>query len=146
MAPMIFADAILNSKPINVFNYGDLQRDFTYIDDIVDGIIGCVYKPANKNQKFKMNNNTKNETSAPFQIFNIGNSKPIKIDYFIKLLENNFKKKAIINFKPLHPGDVPNTYASTEKLKDWIGYEPKVSFEKGIKEFSKWYKNFYQCK
>lgn len=144
MAPMIFANAILNSKPINIFNYGNLHRDFTYIDDIVNGLFGCCYKPAIKSENFSSNYQNKSYSNAPFQIFNIGNSNPIKIDYFISMLELNFNKKAIINLMPLQPGDVKFTYADISKIQKWIGYKPKVSFEKGIREFSKWYLDFYE--
>ena len=146
MASMIFANAILNSKPINIFNYGKSYRDFTYIGDIVQGLVRCCYKPAIKRKNFDFNQSDQSFSRAPFQIFNIGNGKPIKIDYFINLLEKYLNKKAVLNLLPLQPGDVEYTHADITKIQNWTGYKPQVTFEEGLKEFSKWYENFINKK
>ena len=143
MSPMIFADSILNSKPIKVFNYGKMSRDFTYIDDISESIFRCSFKKAVSNTLFNSNVPDPSTSKAPHIILNIGNSSPVKLLEFIELLEDNLGRKAIKDFQPIQPGDVEHTYADTSKLRDWINYSPKVSIEKGIKIFSKWYKNYY---
>ena len=143
MSPMIFADSILNSKPIKVFNYGKMSRDFTYIDDISESIFRCSFKKAIPNTFFNSDEPDPSTAKAPHIILNIGNSSPVKLLEFIEILENNLGRKAIKDFQPIQPGDVENTYADTSKLRDWINYSPKVSIEKGINIFSKWYKNYY---
>ncbi len=146
MAPMIFANAILKSQPINIYNFGKMKRDFTFIDDIVEGILGCCEKPAFPEEKIENIDCDPSISSAPYRIFNIGNNKPVELNYFIELLEEYLQVKAIKNFVKIQPGDVKITYADTSKLDNWIGYKPKTSIEKGIKEFTKWYKNYYYKK
>ncbi len=143
MAPMIFAKAILNRKPIKVFNYGKMERDFTYIDDIVEGIYRCIFKPAfiNKTQIESDINN--NDAQAPYRIFNIGNNKPVKLLKFIEILENCFGRKAEKIFEPIQKGDVQSTFANTKKLYDWVGYQPNTQIEEGLNSFARWYKNYY---
>ena len=143
MSPMIFADSILNSKPIKVFNYGKMSRDFTYIDDISESIFKCSFKKAISNKYFNSKDPDPSTAKAPHIILNIGNSSPVKLLEFIEILENNLGKKAIKDFQPIQPGDVENTFADTSKLRDWINYSPKISIEKGINNFAKWYKNYY---
>ena len=142
MAPMIFANAILNEKPIRIFNYGNMQRDFTYISDIVEGIYRCCFKKATSNDLFDQINPNPASSFAPHRIFNIGNGKPVNLLKFIEILELNLGKKAIKNFQPIQPGDVENTFAETNLLENWIDYRPKVSIETGVKLFCDWYKNF----
>ncbi len=144
MAPMIFANSILSGKPINIFNYGKMKRDFTYIDDIVKGIFHCCYKPATGNENFDPKNPDPATAEAPHRIFNIGNSKPIELLKFIELLEASLGTKAIKNFKPIQPGDVVATAADTSALKNWIGFEPSTNIEEGIKYFAEWYRSFYK--
>ncbi len=136
MAAMIFTKAILNKEKINVFNQGKMQRDFTYIDDIVEGIIGCCLKP------IKISKN-EGALSAPHEIFNIGNNQPINLISFIEMLEEELGKKAIKKFLPLQPGDVISTHADQSKLKNWIDFTPKTSLKIGIKKFVQWYKEYY---
>ena len=143
MAPMIFADAILKSKPLKLFNNGDMYRDFTYIDDIIQGIYGCVYKPANQDKDFNFSNPKSSKSFAPFKLFNIGNSKQVYIKDFVNLLECEFNKKAIIEFKPIQPGDVKYTFADCSKIKQWTGYESRISISEGIKKFAKWYLEYF---
>ena len=140
MAPMIFAKSIFESKPIKVFNYGNMKRDFTYIDDIVEAIFKCTYKPATVNENF--NNLIPNASTsfAPHRIFNVGNKKSVNLLYFIELLEKEIGKKSIKDFHPIQPGDVEETYADTKLLEEWISFSSNVSIEKGIENFIKWYK------
>ncbi len=144
MAPMIFAKSIYENKPINIFNYGKMQRDFTFIEDIVEGIFRCCFK---KPQIFESKSDIKSlekDFSAPHQIFNIGNSRPIELLDFIQLLEQNIGIKAIKNFKEIQSGDVIKTYANTQKLNSWINYSPRTSIDKGVELFIKWYKDYYK--
>ena len=138
MAPMIFIKAIFDNQPINVFNNGRMRRDFTYIDDIVEGIYRCCYKPP---QRF--DNPEGSDNLAPFKIFNIGKGKPVELMDFINLLEKKLNKKVKKNFLPMQKGDVIQTYACTKSLKDWINYSPKTSIEVGIDKFVNWYKDYY---
>ena len=142
MAPMIFADSILNSKPLKLFNHGEMYRDFTFIDDIIEGINGCIYKPATIEKDFDLSNPKASKSFAPFRLFNIGNSEPVCIKKFVELLENEFNKKAIIDFKPIEPGDVKFTFSDSTKIEKWINYKPKISIKEGIKIFAKWYLNY----
>ena len=144
MAPIIFAKLILSGKPIQVFNYGDMERDFTYIDDIVEGVFRCCYKPAIADGNFNSINPVPSTSDAPYRVFNIGNSNPIKLLDFIKTLEKSLGKKAILEFKPLQPGDVVKTSSDMNKLNEWIGFIPKTSIIDGIDKFSRWFKNYYR--
>ena len=144
MAPMIFAKSIINKQPINVFNFGNMQRDFTYIDDIVEGIYRCCYKPAYIDEKFDSLNPNNSTSFAPYRIFNIGNSQPIKLLKFIETLEDCLGIKAIKNFQPMQPGDVEATAANTDLLDSWVGFKPSTSIELGIQKFAKWYLRYYK--
>jgi UDP-glucuronate 4-epimerase len=142
MAPMIFAKSILSKKPIKVFNFGKMRRDFTYIDDIVEGIIGCCYKPASANLTFDKFNPEQSSSFAPYRIFNIGNNKPVELLKFIELLEESLGIKAIMEMEEMQPGDVIETAADTSKLESWVQFNSKTSIEKGIKQFTKWFIEF----
>ena len=143
MAPMIFAKSIFQKKPIDVFNYGRMQRDFTFINDIVEGIFRCCFKKPELQNGNKYVSQNKGLFASPHKIFNIGNSKPIELLEFIELLEKNIGIKAIKNFTEIQSGDVIKTYANTEKLHNWIDYSPSTSIEDGVKLFIDWYKNYY---
>ncbi|WP_323587000.1 NAD-dependent epimerase [Aliarcobacter butzleri] len=132
MAPMLFTNAILNNKEIKVFNHGNMSRDFTYIDDIVDGIIKVIDNPV----KTKSN-------LAPYKIYNIGNNSPIQLLDFIKTLEKSIGLEAKKNFLPMQDGDVESTYADVEDLMKDFNYKPNTKLADGIDEFVKWYKSFY---
>lgn len=133
MAPMIFADAIVNDKPIKVFNGGKMERDFTYIEDIVEGVVRAVENIPFENEK------------VPFyRLFNIGNSKPVNLLNFIVEMERAMGKKATLEMYPMQPGDVKVTYADTSELEKSHGYKPNTSLESGLKEFAAWYKSFYK--
>lgn len=146
MAPMIFAKSILEGNPIKVFNYGEMLRDFTYIDDIVEGLFRCCYKPATSNECFNGLNPDPATSEAPHRIFNIGNSHPVNLMDFIKLLEKNLKKEAIKKFESLQPGDVVSTSADTSALKEWINFSPLTKLEDGVKHFTNWYIEYYENK
>ena len=144
MAPMLFSKSIMEEKPINVFNYGEMVRDFTYIDDIVDGITKCCKKPATIDEDFNFIKPNPSTSFAPHRIFNIGNNTPIKLTHFIELLEKNLGKKANKIMQPLQNGDIVETVSNTDLLKNWVGYKSKTSFEKGINKFTSWFLNYYE--
>ena len=143
MAPMLFADAILNDRAIKVFNHGNMSRDFTYIDDIVDGIIKVIDNPAKVNENFDVQKPNPSISSAPFRVYNIGNNSPIQLLDFIETLEKSIGIEAKKNFMDMQDGDVVSTYADTSDLIKDFDYKPDTSLEKGITEFIEWYKDFY---
>lgn len=135
MAPFLFADAILNHRPIKVFNHGDMMRDFTYIDDIVKGLIRVLDKPATVVQDAS--------NSAPYRLFNIGNNKPEKLLDFIGYLETAFGVNAEKEFLPMQAGDVKATFADTSALDAWVGFKPNTDLKLGVEKFVNWYRNYY---
>ena len=138
MAPMIFTKAILEKNKIKIFNHGNMKRDFTYIDDVTEGIFKCCYKPATSK-----NNPNGFFSSAPYRVFNIGNSNPIKLMSFIELLEDKLDLKADKDYLDMQNGDVKETWADTDELRKWISYSPSTSIEKGVEKFVDWYKKYY---
>ena len=143
MAPMLFADAILNDRAIKVFNHGNMSRDFTYVDDIVDGIIKVIDSPAEKNNNFDATQPNPSISSAPYKLYNIGNNAPLSLMEFIETLEKSLGKKAEKNFMDMQDGDVVSTYADTSGLIEDFDYKPDTKLSSGISEFVKWYKEFY---
>ncbi len=144
MALFIFAKAILEGKPIDIFNNGDMQRDFTYVDDIVEGIIRVIDNLPSKNSKWTGKHPEPSTSVAPYQIYNIGNSSPVKLMDFVKAIEESLGKKAIINFLPLQNGDVPATWANVDDLVSNLGYKPQTDIRVGVKNFVDWYLSFYK--
>ena len=144
MALFLFTKAILNNQPIDVFNNGEMMRDFTYVDDIVEAISRLLPKPPKQNLEWNSLNPHANESSAPYRVYNIGNNKPVRLLDFIKAIENKLECKAIINFLPLQPGDVPETYADVEDLVRDINYKPETTIKQGIDKFVDWYLDFYK--
>lgn len=142
MAYYLFAHAIKNNVEINLYNNGKMQRDFTHIDDVVQAIEKIINIIPCENNKLK-NLNFPDESKAPFKIYNIGNNKPIKLSYLIKLLEKNLNKKARKIFLPMQPGDVKETFSDNEKLENLIGFNPSVKIEKGIEDFVKWFNSYH---
>ena len=142
MAPMIFAKSILQHSPIKVFNNGKMFRDYTYIDDVVDAIECCCYKPAVKNSNFNFLAPNPENSFAPHMIFNVGSNRPISLLDFIEVLESELGVPAKKEFKPIQPGDVESTWANIENLNSWINYKPKVDFNEGIRNFANWYKSY----
>ena len=144
MALFKFTRSILEDKPIDVFNYGKHTRDFTFIDDIVEGIIKTLDNIAIGNNNWDSDFPDPATSKAPWCIYNIGNSKPVQLMEYIGALEKVLEKKAKINFLPLQAGDVPDTFASTENLKKNFNYKPSTSVFDGVTKFVNWYKDYYQ--
>lgn len=143
MALFLFTKAILEDMPIDVFNYGKMCRDFTYIDDIVEGIVGVADKIPQSNPKWSGNSPDPGTSCVPYRIFNIGNNNPVELMRFIEVLEETLGKKAKKNFLPMQPGDIPASYADIDDLSRYIGFKPKTSIEDGIRKFVEWYKWYY---
>jgi UDP-glucuronate 4-epimerase len=144
MSLFMFTRNILEEKPIDVFNYGNHRRDFTYIDDIVEGVIRVIDKPAQANENWVGENPDPGTSRAPYRVYNIGNNNPVNLLAFIETLEKCLGKKAIKNLLPLQAGDVPDTYADVSDLVNDLGYKPGTELEEGIKNFVEWYKEFYR--
>lgn len=143
MAPMLFAKAILAGEPINVFNHGDMQRDFTYIDDIVEGVIRVIAQPAVPNPCWDGDAPDPASSYCPYKIYNIGNNNKEKLLYFIELLEKNLGRKAEKNFMGMQNGDVPVTYANVDDLISDFDYKPSTSLAVGVQQFVKWYHEYH---
>ena len=140
MAPILFAKAILSGLPIKVFNQGQMQRDFTYIDDIVEGVIRCLNKPASADPSFDPLDPNPATAAVPHRLFNIGNSQPTPLLRFIELLEQALGVEAIKDFQPMQPGDVVSTAADTSALEAWVGFQPNTPLELGLERFAAWVK------
>ena len=143
MAPMIFTKAIFEKKPIEIFNNGNMMRDFTYIDDVINAIIKLIHKPAIIDEEFDKLNPNPSSSWAPYRIFNIGNQESIPLMNFIEILENEIGIKAIKNFKEFQKGDVQSTFASIKLLEKWTGFKPYTPINIGIRKFIDWYKTYY---
>jgi UDP-glucuronate 4-epimerase len=143
MSPSLFTDAILNNRPIKVFNNGNMQRDFTYIDDIVDGVIKVVDNIPKKNDDWDTIEADPSTSSAPYKIYNIGNSKPIQLMDFISAIEEEIGVEAEKIFMPMQQGDVYQTYADTTAMQKDVGYMPKTNIKEGVKKTVEWYRSFY---
>lgn len=143
MAFFSFTRDILNDKPIQVFNYGQMQRDFTYIDDIVRGISFSIDQPATPNPHWNPKEPDAGSSAAPYRIYNIGCGTPVNLMTYIQALEAALGKKAIIEMMPMQSGDVVSTHASTQRLKEALGYEPSIPVAEGIARFVQWYLEFY---
>ena len=144
MALFKFTKAILENKPIEVFNHGKHTRDFTYIDDIVEGVIKTLNNPASCNIEWDSSQPDPATSKVPWRIYNIGNNKPVQLMDYINALEKVLKKKTKINFLPMQLGDVIDTYANVDNLKEKFNYKPSTSVIDGVTEFVKWYKEYYQ--
>jgi UDP-glucuronate 4-epimerase len=143
MALFLFTKAILEGKPIDVFNNGQMVRDFTYIDDIVEGVIRVCDKPATASEKFDPANPDPATSNAPYRVFNIGNSQPTPLMDYIHALEKAIGVEAKKNFLPMQPGDVPATNADTSELNAWVGFKPGTPVAVGVKRFFDWYRQHY---
>jgi len=144
MALQKFAKAIMNGETIQVFNQGNHKRDFTYIDDIVEGIINVIKKPALPNIEWDSDKPDPSSSTAPYRIYNIGNSNPVNLKDYIRELEKNLKKEAIKQYLPIQPGDVPDTFADISSLIREFNYKPKISVKEGIKNFTDWFIDYYK--
>jgi len=143
MALFMFTKNIIEGKPIDVFNHGKHRRDFTYIDDIVEGVIRTLDNNATANKNWSGENPETASSKAPYRIYNIGNNEPVELMRYIEVIEACIGKKAKKNFLPLQPGDVPATYANIDALMRDVGFKPETKIEDGIANFVKWYRDFY---
>lgn len=143
MSPMLFTKAILDDEPIQVFNHGDMMRDFTYIDDIVASVNETLFKIATPNSNFDAHHPDPATSHAPYRIFNIGNSQPVPLMQFIETIEDALGKKAIKKMMGMQAGDVKVTSADTSELNHWVNFKPNTSIKEGVKRFVDWYKNYY---
>ncbi|MFS7403591.1 NAD-dependent epimerase [Carnobacterium maltaromaticum] len=144
MALFLFTDAIVNKKPINVFNNGEMLRDFTYVDDIVESITRLLPNIAKSDENWDGENPNPESSKAPYRIYNIGNNSPVKLLDFIEAIENKLSIKAIKKFLPLQDGDVPKTYADVTELISEINFQPETSIQNGVDKFIDWYLDYYK--
>jgi UDP-glucuronate 4-epimerase len=144
MALFMFTKAILEGRPIDVFNNGQMRRDFTYIDDIIEGIVRVLDKIPQPNPEWSGYNPDPGTSSAPYKLYNIGNNRPVELMHFIEVLEESLGKKATKNFLPLQPGDVPENFADVEDLENDVGFKPSTPVEVGIARFVAWYRSYFQ--
>jgi UDP-glucuronate 4-epimerase len=143
MAPMLFARAIRLGETIKVFNHGRHSRSFTFIDDIVEGVVRTLDLPAQPNPAWNGADPDPATSAAPYRIYNIGHERPVQLLHFIELLEHAFERKAVMEMLPLQPGDVPDTEADTSELIAATGYAPRVSIEEGVSRFAAWHRRYY---
>jgi UDP-glucuronate 4-epimerase len=143
MALFIFTRAILEGRPIDVFNNGLMQRDFTYIDDIVEGIVRVMDKPALSDPSWDSNRPDPATSGAPYRVYNIGNNNPVQLGRFIEVLEGCLGRKALKNMLPMQPGDLPSTAADIFDLSRDVGFSPETPIEIGIARFVEWYRGYY---
>jgi UDP-glucuronate 4-epimerase len=139
MALFLFTDAILSGRPIDLFNNGEMERDFTYIDDIVEGVIRVTDRPAAGDPSWSGNAPDPARSRAPYRVYNIGNHNPVKLLHFIEAIENALGRKAERRLLPMQPGDVPATYADVDDLMNDVGFKPATPIETGIQRFVDWY-------
>lgn len=144
MALFLFTKAILDGRPIDVFNYGKMQRDFTFVEDIVEGVIRVLDRVAAPNPAYDAALADPATSNAPYRVFNIGNNNPVPLLDFIACIEDAVGKKAEKNLLPLQDGDVPATYANTDALNDWVGFVPGTSIQEGVGRFVAWYREYYK--
>jgi UDP-glucuronate 4-epimerase len=145
MAMFLFTKAILAGKPIDVFNRGEMRRDFTYIDDIVEGVIRVSDNTARPEPSWTGERPDPGTSRAPYRLYNIGNHSPVELTYVISLLESELDRKATRNLLPMQPGDVQATYADIDNLVRDVGFMPKTPVEEGVRKFVSWYREFYKA-
>ncbi|MFW2405382.1 MAG: NAD-dependent epimerase [Gammaproteobacteria bacterium] len=146
MALFLFTKSILAGEPIDVFNYGNHRRDFTYVGDIVQGVVRSMDHVAEPSADWKSDNPDPATSDAPYRIYNIGNNQPVELMRYIEVLEECLGRKAEKNLLPLQPGDVPDTYADSQSLVDAVGYQPATPVEEGVARFVEWYVDYYDVK
>ena len=144
MALFKFTEAILHDRPIDVYNHGNMTRDFTYIDDIIEGVFQVMKTPAQPDKSWSPQTPNPSTSTAPYRIYNIGNCQPVNLNEFIRALEDALGKKARKNYLPLQPGDVPDTQADMEDMTVQFRYHPKIQVEEGVKQFVRWYLDVYK--
>lgn len=146
MALFLFTKAILEGRPIDVFNHGNMLRDFTFVDDIVEGVVRVLDRVAAPDERYDSGIADPATSNVPYRVFNIGNNNPVKLLDFVEEIERALGKSAIKNFLPLQDGDVPATYANTDALNDWVGFVPATSVQTGIGRFVSWYLDYYRAR
>ena len=144
MALFIFTKAILEGKPIPVFNHGNMQRDFTYIDDIAEGVVRVMQHIPKPNTAWVQGASDISSSATPYKVYNIGNNAPVQLMDFIEAIESELGLKATKEFLPLQPGDVPSTFADITDLVRDVGYKPAASVQYGVKKFIEWYKEYFR--
>jgi UDP-glucuronate 4-epimerase len=144
MALFLFTRGILAGRPIAVFNQGDMVRDFTYVDDIVQGILRVIDHPAKANGEWRGDAPDPATSQAPYRVYNIGNNRPVKLLRYIEVLEDALGRKAVLDLQPMQKGDVPATMADVSALEQDVGYRPATPIEVGIPRFVEWYRNYYK--
>ena len=144
MALFLFTKAILEGRPIDVYNHGQMQRDFTFVDDIAEGVIRVLDKPASPDAAFSTDQPDPSTSNAPFRVFNIGNHDPVPLLDFVACIEDALGLKAQKNMMPLQDGDVPATYADVDSLREWVGFVPATDIRTGIGRFVDWYRAYYK--
>lgn len=144
MALFLFTKAILEGRPIDVYNHGRMQRDFTYVDDIVEGVLRVLDKPAAPNPAYRTEAPDPGTSNAPFRVFNIGNHNPVPLLDFIGCIEQALGRQAEKNMLPLQDGDVPATYADVDSLRNWVGFVPATDIRAGVERFVAWYRGYYK--
>jgi UDP-glucuronate 4-epimerase len=144
MALFLFTKAIMEGKPIDIYNHGKMRRDFTYVDDIIEGVVRIMDKIPAGNPDWRADHPDPASSFAPYKVYNIGNHQPVELLEFIQVLEKNLGKTAQKNFLPLQPGDVPATYADVADLMADVGFKPSTSIEEGIQHFVTWYRTYYK--
>jgi UDP-glucuronate 4-epimerase len=135
---------MLEGRSIDVYNQGQMRRDFTYIDDIVEGVIRVLDKPATPNPAYCAEQPDPGSSQAPFRLFNIGNQQPMPLLDFIRCIEEALKLKAQLNLLPMQDGDVPASHADVEALRDWVDYAPATDLRSGVARFVAWYRSYYR--
>jgi UDP-glucuronate 4-epimerase len=143
MALFKFTDRILKGEPIDVYNYGNHRRDFTYIDDIVEGVVRVMSRVPEGNDAWTGDSPDPASSKAPWKVYNIGNNQPVELMRYIEVIEECVGKTAEKNMLPMQPGDVPDTYADVDALIEDVGYKPDTPIEVGVKRFVDWYREFY---
>jgi len=144
MAYFVFTQAILEGRPIQVYNHGKLQRDFTYVDDIVEGLVRVLGRPPQPDPNWSADRPDPATSAAPYRIYNIGNHQPVELMTFIRVLEDKLGKKARLELLPMQPGDVLATYADVDDLARDVGFRPQTSLEEGLGRFVEWYREYYR--
>ena len=144
MSPMLFADRISRGEPIDVFNHGNHSRDFTYVDDIVEGVIRTLDHPAAPDPAYDAQSPNPGSSNAPYRVYNIGNDQPVQLLRFIELLEQHLGRTVAKNLLPMQPGDVPDTWADVSALRRDVGYAPNTPIEEGVARFVAWYRDYFR--
>jgi UDP-glucuronate 4-epimerase len=145
MAMFIFAKAILEGKPIRLFNHGNMRRDFTYVDDVVEAIVRLIHRPPQDDPAWSAADPDPASSAAPWKIYNIGNNRPEELMNVVALLEKEFGRTALKEMLPMQPGDVPATYADVDDLARDVGFKPSTTIEDGIARFSKWFREYHKA-